>query len=192
MKTVWRYDAVGQVSSVVHTSATGQVVDASVYSYDEKGNRTARRFSDETVETYAYDLMLRLVQAKRRDGSQRSFTLDTRGNRTQLVDSAKAPSAQTTTASFNDANQLRTAQTRPTPPLLVLAALATPRGPWENFAWALTPGLASLAHFAARSEDRSARPRCSRRCSALRSATAPPDCTPSAPASRRAAWPQRG
>jgi len=37
---------------------------ASVYNYDESGNRTARRFSDDSVETYAYDAMLRLVQAK--------------------------------------------------------------------------------------------------------------------------------
>lgn len=46
------------------TAASGQVMGASVYNYDESGNRTARRFSDDSVETYAYDAMLRLVQAK--------------------------------------------------------------------------------------------------------------------------------
>jgi RHS repeat-associated protein len=78
-------------------------VTRSAYGYDALGNRTSKTTAGYT-ETYGYDPLGRLTGVDRTGSSSRRFAYDAVGNRT----SEELDGAVTTTATYDQLNQLRT------------------------------------------------------------------------------------
>nr|WP_285860118.1 MULTISPECIES: RHS repeat-associated core domain-containing protein [Paenibacillus] len=94
LKTEYEYDSLNRIKKMTNTK--GEVIlSSTTYTYDNNGNIL---ISEETVKDhrtkknhYTYDKLNRLIGIERADGSQRSFSYDTMGNRIILSDSMDKP-----------------------------------------------------------------------------------------------------
>src|SRR5207237_319351 len=69
---------------------SGDVIESFTYTYDTRGNRTAKIFADGTAEVYGYDKLSRLVSATYPSGRVVQYQYDAVGNRTQMVEATSA------------------------------------------------------------------------------------------------------
>jgi YD repeat-containing protein len=75
------YDAVGQLTQLMHRNAAAQSVVAYAYQYDLAGQVTQEQHHGETI-TYTHDLVGQLLSATRTVQPSESYTYDAVGNST--------------------------------------------------------------------------------------------------------------
>lgn len=85
-QTSFAWSAGGWLVRVAH-DGPGGIFASFDYGYDKVGNRTSKRFANNTQESYVYDEIYRLTQATYTDGWQEQFTYDATGNRLSRYDS---------------------------------------------------------------------------------------------------------
>lgn len=117
--TNYGYDGAGRLTEVVSKNAAQQVVSASQYTLDPTGNRTAMSLNlGGTVNTinYEFDGAYRLTRELRKDANNvpvydEQFTYDALGNRLGRVRLIPNQPAESTSYTYNNANQLLTETT---------------------------------------------------------------------------------
>ena len=99
------YDAVGRVTGVRNTKASGALINGEVRFYDGVGNPTHAALAWGSRVTWTYDADNRLVREQRQPGAayDHTYTYDEAGNRLTKVDSGV-----TTTYSYDEADRLLT------------------------------------------------------------------------------------
>jgi RHS repeat-associated protein len=80
------YDAASRVLSMVYRKPNGAVIESFTYTYDSRGNRTAKMFADGTAEQYGYDALSRLVRASYPSGREVHYRYDAVGNRLEMTE----------------------------------------------------------------------------------------------------------
>ena len=106
VETEYVYDSLGRLSELMHLNGK-DVLDSYKYSYDVLGNRTQIEKVRQGIEadsglfSYTYDSLNRLQSVAKDGNLLRSYSYDSFGNRTSMLDGGKEINYQ-----FNSLNQL--------------------------------------------------------------------------------------
>jgi RHS repeat-associated protein len=90
IESTYDYNEVGQINTLIHRDAAG-ILDEYHYGYDRTGNRTSvikhrRELPEESgVYEYEYDLLGRLIDVRKDEVKQKSYTYDAFGNRSSMT-----------------------------------------------------------------------------------------------------------
>ena len=87
-KTIYAYDANGDVASITNLAADGTVQSSLTYTYNADGDPLTCTDQAGNVTSYAYDQSGQLTQVTLPGGRTISYSYDADGNRTSVVDSA--------------------------------------------------------------------------------------------------------
>lgn len=101
-QTSFAWSAAGWLQRVAHDGPSGIFASCN-YGYDKVGNRTSKRFADNTQESYVYDALYRLTNVVYANGRQETFTYDGVGNRLTHYDSR---SGYTASYAYDAADQV--------------------------------------------------------------------------------------
>ena len=101
-KTVYSYDANGNVASIINLAPDGTVSNSLAYSYNAQGEPLTLTDQSGNVTSYAYDLSGQLTEVTLPGGRTITYKYDAAGNRTSVVDSAGTESATYATNNLNE------------------------------------------------------------------------------------------
>jgi YD repeat-containing protein len=80
------YDTASRVVGMIYVNAQRQLIELFGYSYDSRGNRTAKVFGDVSAELYGYDALSRLTSVTYPSGRSVRYTYDAVGNRMSMTE----------------------------------------------------------------------------------------------------------
>ena len=104
-KTVYGFNANGNIASITNLAVNGTVSTSLTYTYNAQGNPLTGTNQAGSVTSYAYDPSGQLIQVTLPGGRTIKYKYDADGNRTSVVDSAGTESA---TYSANNLDQYTT------------------------------------------------------------------------------------
>ncbi|MBT2655352.1 hypothetical protein J7E81_08890 [Bacillus sp. ISL-18] len=109
--SIFDYDLTGKITSLQIGNADNTMILSESYGYDKNGNRTSITHyladgSENGKTLYDYDSINQLIKETRKDGTTTDYTYDGFGNRKSIIVTEPGKRPTTTTATYNEGNQL--------------------------------------------------------------------------------------